>query len=119
MSDTEIRLGNRKFYDDRNYPRGFSRSGDFTISEAAIMEKYGVTCRALTNESITPESEAEHHFVAVFKGEVEATTPVEKIWKKYLSRTEQRHYFSVFGSKVNPAADDDDSYVDDDIEMAM
>ena len=36
-----------KFYDDKNFPRGFNRSGVFTISEASVLENYGRSMRAL------------------------------------------------------------------------
>ncbi|VDR30598.1 Uncharacterized protein conserved in bacteria [Raoultella terrigena] len=35
-----------RFFDNKNYPRGFSRHGDFTIKEAQLLEQHGY---ALTN----------------------------------------------------------------------
>ena len=34
-------VSQQRFFDNKNYPRGFSRHGDFTIKEAQILEKYG------------------------------------------------------------------------------
>ena len=31
----------RRYFDDKNYPRGFSRHGDFTIREAQTLEQFG------------------------------------------------------------------------------
>ena len=31
----------RRFFDDKNYPRGFSRHGDYTIKESQVLEQYG------------------------------------------------------------------------------
>ena len=28
----------RRFFDDKNYPRGFSRHGDYTIKESQVLE---------------------------------------------------------------------------------
>ncbi|MCG7588302.1 DUF413 domain-containing protein, partial [Photobacterium sp. OFAV2-7] len=36
-----------KFYDDKNFPRGFNRSGVFTISKAALLLDYGRTMKGL------------------------------------------------------------------------
>ena len=30
-----------RFFDNKHYPRGFSRHGDFTIKEAQFLERYG------------------------------------------------------------------------------
>lgn len=30
-----------RFFDNKNYPRGFSRHGDFTIKEAQLLERHG------------------------------------------------------------------------------
>ena len=32
----------RRFFDDKNYPRGFSRHGDYTIKESQVLEQYGL-----------------------------------------------------------------------------
>ena len=37
----------RRYFDDKNYPRGFSRHGDFTIREAQTLEQFGQACLAL------------------------------------------------------------------------
>ncbi|MCX9458122.1 DUF413 domain-containing protein, partial [Vibrio cholerae] len=31
----------RRFFDNKHYPRGFARHGDFTIKEAQILERLG------------------------------------------------------------------------------
>ena len=37
----------RRFFDDKNYPRGFSRHGDYTIKESQVLEQYGQAFKAL------------------------------------------------------------------------
>lgn len=45
MSDTEFRHGKR-FYDNVKFPRGFAKSGDFTLSEEEILTIMGILCLA-------------------------------------------------------------------------
>ena len=73
----------RRFFDDKNYPRGFARHGDYTIKEAQILEQYGQAFRALDLAEREPQTEEEIAFVAVCRGEREAQTPFEKAWQKY------------------------------------
>ena len=49
----------RNFYDDRNYPRGMKRSGDFTLAEAELLEKYGVALMALSSGTRLPVTETQ------------------------------------------------------------
>lgn len=36
-----------RFFDNKSYPRGFSRHGDFTIKEAQMLERYGYALNEL------------------------------------------------------------------------
>ena len=45
---------NRRFYDDKNYPRGMSRSGDYTLNEVKILEQYGVALQAIADGTKVP-----------------------------------------------------------------
>ena len=38
-------VSQRQFYDDQNFPRGFSRSGNFTLLEASILEQHGIVLK--------------------------------------------------------------------------
>lgn len=31
-----------RYFDNKHYPRGFSRHGDFTIKEAQLLERHGM-----------------------------------------------------------------------------
>lgn len=31
-----------RYFDNKHYPRGFSRHGDFTIKEAQLLERHGL-----------------------------------------------------------------------------
>src|SRR5690606_17364200 len=70
----------KKFFDDRNYPHGFQRSGDFTRTQAQLLESKGVAMKALHEGSRQPQTAEEEHFVAVCQGKESATTDIEKTW---------------------------------------
>lgn len=44
----------RRFFDDKNYPRGFSRHGDYTIRESQTLEQFGQACLALESGERKP-----------------------------------------------------------------
>ncbi|SUC18298.1 Uncharacterized protein conserved in bacteria [Proteus mirabilis] len=83
-----------RFFDNKHYPRGFSRHGDFTIKEAQILERHGQAFNELDLGKREPATEAEKLFVAMCRGEREAATVEEKIWKKYTSRISRPKTFS-------------------------
>ena len=35
-------VAKRRFFDDRNFPKGFTRSGRFTLAEGNLLEKHGI-----------------------------------------------------------------------------
>lgn len=76
----------RRFFDDKNYPRGFSRHGDYTIRESQILEQYGQAFRALDLGERAPATKEEKAFVEFCQGKRPAETPFEKAWDKYRSR---------------------------------
>ncbi|ACX81465.1 DUF413 domain-containing protein [Aggregatibacter actinomycetemcomitans] len=75
----------RRFFDDKNYPRGFARHGDYTIKEAQALEQYGQAFRALDSGERKPATAEEKAFVAFCRGKREAETFFEKTWNKYRS----------------------------------
>jgi uncharacterized protein YifE (UPF0438 family) len=64
-----------RFFDNKNYPRGFSRHGDFTIKEAQLLERHGYAFNELELGKREPVTEDEKQFVSVCRGERE---PVPK-----------------------------------------
>jgi len=101
----KLRKGNRPFYDDRHFPMGFNRSGDFTIPESKLLTEYGLTLQQLTEGSLPAESEDESHFVQVFSGQAEPLNAIEKVWLKYLKVTSPQAYVSIYG-KNKPEVED-------------
>ncbi|MCH4565619.1 DUF413 domain-containing protein, partial [Halomonas sp. EGI 63088] len=48
-----------RFFDNKNYPRGFSRHGDFTIKEAQLLERHGYAFNELELGKREPVTEDE------------------------------------------------------------
>jgi hypothetical protein len=104
-------VAKRRFFDDRNFPKGFSRSGRFTMAEGSLLEKHGVAMQELEDGVRQPETEEEQRFVQVCKGELEATSVFEKTWQKYKQRVnEKRKFHTVFGKKRIADGSDDFSF---------
>lgn len=109
---------NRRFYDDKHFPRGFSRSGVFTIKEAQVLESFGHAFKELDEQLRQPNDVVEQHFVAVCRGEQNPESLEEKAWLKFKQRTGRRRFHALVGSpKVIAGADDDVSNDDDDIAL--
>lgn len=99
----------RRFFDDKNYPRGFSRHGDYTIRESETLEKYGQAFIELELGTRKPKTKEEKQFVAVCRNEKEAETFFEKTWCKYRSRissVKRVYTLSGLASVDNNVSDD-------------
>ncbi|WP_370643768.1 DUF413 domain-containing protein [Photobacterium sp. TLY01] len=112
-----------KFYDDKNFPRGFNRSGVFTVGEASILESYGKTMRGIHEGLLQPETPEEEQFFAEITGQQEISSDFAKCWVKYLKQTstKTRSYTlcnSPRKSSANSFEDDsDDGGSDDDMDF--
>ncbi|MFD0966204.1 DUF413 domain-containing protein [Seminibacterium arietis] len=84
----------RRFFDDKNYPRGFARHGDYTIKESQVLEQYGQAFKALDLGERQPVSQEEKNFIEFCRGQRPAETFFEKTWQKYCSliATKKRVY---------------------------
>lgn len=92
------------FYDDINYPHGFSRSGKFSIKEAEMLSQLGRRLIALESGSVRPETEEEKSFVAMCEQNKEAIHPVEKVWNKYKDSIKKQNFHTLNSSvKVAPS----------------
>lgn len=78
---------NRAFFDNRYFPRGFSRSGDFSLKEADLLTRYGALLNDLAQGRMAPATDAQARFLEVVQGQAEATHVLEKLWIKYLGKT--------------------------------
>ncbi len=108
-------VAKRRFFDDRNFPKGFTRSGRFTLAEGNLLEKHGASMQELEEGIRQPVNEEEQRFLQVCKGEAEAISTFEKTWMKYKQRIqEKRKFHTVFGKKRIADGSDDFSYVESD-----
>ncbi|MCT8552751.1 DUF413 domain-containing protein [Glaesserella parasuis] len=99
----------RRFFDDKNYPRGFSRHGDYTIRESHTLEQFGQACLALENGEREPATAEEKQFVAVVKGEKVTETFLEKTWLKYRDLTSKTKRIYTLSGDVSGDLGGDDS----------
>ncbi|MDX5297477.1 MAG: DUF413 domain-containing protein, partial [Gammaproteobacteria bacterium] len=77
----------KTYFDNKHYPRGFSRSGDFSIKEAELLSRYGVILNELSLGKVEASNDGQRHFVQVIHGEAEPANLLEKVWMKYLDKT--------------------------------
>lgn len=99
---------NRKFYDDRNYPRGMGRSGDFTLAEVQVLENHGIALQELSAGKREPINEEEQRFVDVCEGKFPAESKVEKAWLKYQNKVlSPKQFHTLFGRTKVEAEEDD------------
>ncbi|AGH37568.1 YifE like protein [Bibersteinia trehalosi USDA-ARS-USMARC-188] len=100
----------RRFFDDKNYPRGFARHGDYTIRESQNLEQFGQACLALESGERQPATAEEEQFVAVVKGERVAETALEKVWIKYRTLTSKsKRIYTLSGDVSGDVGTGDDS----------
>jgi uncharacterized protein YifE (UPF0438 family) len=104
------------FSDVKNYPYGFSRSGDFSISESKALSQYGCLIAALVDGQIEPETSEDDNFLAAAFGNKEPEGSAEKAWIKYQRRINRPKLGSVYGNH-RPLVKDDDSEDDVTIEQ--
>lgn len=112
-------LSKRMFADPKNYPYGFSRSGDFSINESKALAYSGSLFSALVDGVIGAETEEEKHFLAAAFGQVEAETVAERAWLKYQKRINRPKLGSFYGNKPNAISDDDTDMNSDDLELEV
>lgn len=103
-----------RFFDNKHYPRGFSRHGDFTIKEAQILERYGVAFNELDLAKREPVTELEHQFIDVCRGLSEPVTEAERVWAKYTARIKRpKRFHTLSGGKPQVEGTEDYSDSDD------
>nr|WP_086938554.1 DUF413 domain-containing protein [Thaumasiovibrio occultus] len=78
------------FIDNKSFPRGFGKSGNFTIAESRQLEVYGNVMRLLTEGSYLPADDEEVAFLDQIQGNAPLTSPLARVWLKYQALTTQR-----------------------------
>jgi uncharacterized protein YifE (UPF0438 family) len=110
----------RTFFDRKNFPYGFARSGVFSNRQAALLESHGQAYSNLAAGIRTPEGPEEVSFVAFCQGLKEPTTEHEKIWDIY-QRTigaKQLGYISMSLKAEKPEQSVSEDFEDGDYEIA-
>lgn len=93
---------NDRYFDDENYPYGFSRHGNLTIKEARLLESFGQAYDDLHKGRRKPVTEEEKKFVAVCNGTRIPYSEHEKVWIKYLKNIKkQKKFHTLSGGKFN------------------
>ncbi|MDN3616126.1 MAG: DUF413 domain-containing protein [Vibrio gallaecicus] len=93
MSETEFRHGKKRFYDTNKFPRGFAKSGDFTLVEEEILTLFGDTMLALETGELLPTNSEEKHFLRVLAHPHKAKSKLEQVWLKYIRLARGRRRF--------------------------
>ncbi|MCP1338777.1 DUF413 domain-containing protein [Idiomarina sp. M1R2S28] len=94
---TRESLLKKPFNDFRNYPYGFSRSGDFSIRESDALTHYGCLITAMLNGEFKPTLKEDIQLLAACKGEQAPVSTVEKVWAKYQARIHRPKVASMYG----------------------
>lgn len=110
---TREALLKRLFSDAKNYPYGFSRSGDFSIAESKALGQYGCLISALVDGELQPINEEDKGFIDAAFGHKEPESPAEKAWLKYQKRINRPKTGSIYGAKPAELAEDDEGVADD------
>ncbi|KJY81983.1 hypothetical protein TW81_16680 [Vibrio galatheae] len=108
MSDIQFRLGKKRFYDNTKFPRGFAKSGDFTLAEEEILIFYGETMLGLETGQLDPENAEEKHFLKVLDNPVKAKSKLERTWLKYAQLARGRKRFHTLNGRSKPDASSED-----------
>ena len=110
---TKELLLKRVFSDPRNYPYGFSRSGDFSISESQALGQYGCLDAALLDGQLESVSEEDYGLLESAYGKKEPQTAAEKAWVKYQKRINRPKPGTIYGARPIAVDVDDDYTVSD------
>lgn len=76
-------VSGRRFFDNIHFPRGFNRSGIFSVKEAEILTSTGVLIRQLAEGEVEPVDDAQVSMQKVVLGSKDPETTLEKLWSKY------------------------------------
>ena len=69
-----------RFFDNKNYPRGFSRHGDFTIKEAQMLERHGYAFNELDLGKREPANSLSQSAVASVSHSLKQNVYGSSIW---------------------------------------
>tara|TARA_B100002049_G_C15802116_1_gene259284 strand:- start:120 stop:479 length:360 start_codon:yes stop_codon:yes gene_type:complete len=105
----------RRFFDDKHYPYGFSRSGDFTLSEVQALESNGVLFQALMESKVMDTNDEDKLFIKVVKGKKQPQSLAHKAWLKYLKFSKRAPVWLT--TRKLGASNDHQFDIDDDFDL--
>jgi len=104
-------LSDRRFFDAKNFPNLFHRSGDFTIKEADVLTATGYIMTLLCEGTMQPQCPEHDHFLDVVNGKQTATSLEEKTYLKYLQLIQEKEkYFPPVKNNVSKVPYIEESY---------
>jgi uncharacterized protein YifE (UPF0438 family) len=108
MSATQFRQGKKRFYDNSKFPRGFAKSGDFTLAEEEILIFYGETMLGLETGQLDADNQEEKHFLKVLDNPGKAKSKLERTWLKYTQLARGRKRFHTLNGRTKPDVNNED-----------
>ena len=105
MLDQSLVSG-KSFRDDKNFPHGFSRSGNFSRSESDLLTQAGSVATAIADGSLEPSSKAQKQLLAVCRGECDPQSEFERVWLKYVDAVGSKRFVFGFASSGNLASNE-------------
>ncbi|MDN3612139.1 DUF413 domain-containing protein [Vibrio ostreicida] len=102
MINNPFRQGKKRFYDNTKFPRGFAKSGNFTIAEDALLILYGETMMGIESGQLAPQTAEECHFLFVTQGGAAPATKLERVWLKYIHLSRSRKNFYPLAGRNKP-----------------
>jgi uncharacterized protein YifE (UPF0438 family) len=103
------------FRDAKNYPYGFSRSGDFSISESKALSQYGCLIAGLVDGLVDGQIKLltadDNDVLAAAYGNKDAETVAETAWMKYQKRINRSKLAGICDNHNSSTADDGEGNV--------
>jgi|GEM_PF-141290 len=100
MAEALFRHGKKRFYDNVKFPRGFAKSGDFTLLEEDLLVTYGDTMLSLEQGLLRPDNAEEKHFLKVLSQPNKAKSRLEQVWLKYIRLARGRRRFHTLNGRT-------------------
>ncbi|MBF9003388.1 DUF413 domain-containing protein [Vibrio nitrifigilis] len=107
MSETAFRQGKKRFFDNKKFPRGFAKSGDFTLAEENLLTLYGETMLGLESGELQSANAEEQHFLSVLANPEAAESKIERVWMKYVRLARGRKRFHTLNGRSKPDVSED------------
>ena len=115
MAEYSSFQSDRAYHARQQFPYGLERSGEFTREQVQLIMKHGYAYEALDKNTRAPENDEEKQFVAFCRGDKEAETKHERVWKRFRAATSKPIvYVSMEGTRNKPQIDMSEESVDSD-----